>query len=171
VVEELETHRRLLEKWNRTLNLTRVTDLDRNYGESLFLASHLPPGPLKICDIGSGAGFPGFPVAVARPDCEVTLIESHQRKAAFLKEAARGKKNMRVLVSRAEEVADRYDWAISRAVSDADLARVLPRLAPNVALLAGAEEARIPGFEWEVPVLLPDTRNRFLRIGHCCCFT
>jgi 16S rRNA (guanine527-N7)-methyltransferase len=167
VLEALEEHRRLLEKWNRTINLTRITDLERNYGESLFLASHLPPGPLRVCDIGSGAGFPGFPVAIARPDCSVTLIESHQRKAAFLKEACRGHTNLRVLLKRAEEVADTYDWAISRAVSDSELSAVLPRLAGSVALLAGMDEPKIPGFAWERPLLLPESRNRYLRIGHC----
>jgi 16S rRNA (guanine527-N7)-methyltransferase len=167
VLEALEEHRRLLERWNRTLNLTRIADLDRNYGESLFLARHLPPDPLKICDIGSGAGFPGFPVAIARPDCQVTLIEAHQRKAVFLKEASRAHPTIRVLARRAEEIDERFDWAISRAVSDTDLAAVLPRLAPNAALLTGAEEPQIPGFVWDAPIPLPGSRNRFLRLGHC----
>ena len=96
----LQRHHELLERWNQRLNLTRIDSVERNYGESLFLGKHLPEGPLRICDIGSGAGFPGFPVAVLRPDCEVTLIESHQRKAVFLKEAARGIANIRVLAKR-----------------------------------------------------------------------
>ena len=163
----LEAHRRLLEKWNRVLNLTRISDVERNYGESLFLGRHLPAGRLRICDVGSGAGFPGFPVAVLRPDCEVTLIESHQRKAVFLKEAARGLANVRVLACRAEDVEEGFDWAISRAVSAADLGGLLGRLASNVALLTGAEEASIPGFAWETAIPLPDSRNRYLRLGHC----
>jgi 16S rRNA (guanine527-N7)-methyltransferase len=168
VLEPLEAHRRLLEKWNRTLNLTRITDLERNYGESIFLAGHLPPGPLRICDIGSGAGFPGFPVGIIRPDCQVTLIESHQRKAVFLKEACRGHANFRVLAQRAEDVTEQFDWAISRAVSDADLAPFLSRLAPNAALLTGADEPRIPGFVWQSGTPLPGSLNRFLRIGTFC---
>ena len=164
---ELEAHYRLLEKWNRTLNLTRISDVERNYGESLFLGRHLPAGRLRICDIGSGAGFPGFPVAVLRPDCEVTLIEAHQRKAVFLKEAARCMPNIRVVGKRAEDVDDKFDWAVSRAVSDVDLSVVLPRLAHNVALLTGIEEPRLPGFEWKEVILAPGSRNRYLRIGHC----
>jgi 16S rRNA (guanine(527)-N(7))-methyltransferase RsmG len=164
---ELEAHYRLLEKWNRTLNLTRIVEVERNYGESLFLGRHLPVGHLRICDIGSGAGFPGFPVAVLRPDCEVTLIEAHQRKAVFLKEASREIPNIRVLAKRAEDVDDQFDWAISRAVSDIDLSAVLPRLANNVALLTGAEEPKITGIVWESVIPLPDSRNRYLRIGHC----
>jgi 16S rRNA (guanine527-N7)-methyltransferase len=66
------------------------TAVVRHYCESLYLAIHLPPGGHRIVDLGSGAGFPGFPIAVARPECSVVLVESHQRKAAFLKEAARG---------------------------------------------------------------------------------
>jgi 16S rRNA (guanine527-N7)-methyltransferase len=164
---ELEAHYRLLEKWNRTLNLTRITEVDRNYGESLFLGRHLPAGKLRICDIGSGAGFPGFPVAILRPDCGVTLIESHQRKAVFLKEVSRGHANIQVIAKRAEDVDGGFDWAISRAVSDVDLSVVLPRLARHVALLTGAEEPNLAGFQWSDPILVPDSHNRYLRIGHC----
>ena len=119
----LEEHFRLLERWNRKLNLTRIMEVERNYGEALFLGRHLPSGSLRICDIGSGAGFPGFPVGILRPDCEVTLIEAHQRKAVFLKEASRGHANIRVLARRAEDVREEFDWAISRAVSAEDLLR------------------------------------------------
>lgn len=167
----LEAHYRLLEKWNRTLNLTRITEVERNYGESLFLGQHLPAGELRICDIGSGAGFPGFPVAILRADCEVTLIEAHQRKAVFLKEASRGRANIRVVAKRAEDVDDKFDWAISRAVSDVDLSAVLPRLAEQVALLTGVEEPQIAGFQWQTAILLPESRNRYLRIGHANCST
>jgi 16S rRNA (guanine527-N7)-methyltransferase len=161
----LAAHYQLLRKWNQKLNLTRIEDVERNYGEARVLADHLPAGPLRICDIGAGAGFPGFPVAVFRPDCQVTLIESHQRKAVFLKEASRGLANIRVLACRAEDVVEEFDWAISRAVSDADLAPVLARLAPSAALLGGAEEPKIPGFGWEEAIWLPGSRNRYLRIG------
>ena len=81
------------------------------------MGSRLPAGVLRIADVGSGAGFPGFPVAVLRPDCSVTLIESHQRKAVYLKEASRKLPNVRVLSKLAEDVADigeEYDWVISR---------------------------------------------------------
>jgi 16S rRNA (guanine527-N7)-methyltransferase len=168
---ELEAHCRLLQKWNQTLNLTRISEVERNYGESLFLGRHLPLGSFRICDIGSGAGFPGFPIAILRPDCEVTLIEAHQRKAVFLKEASRGIPNIRVLAMRAEDVAGTFDWAVSRAVSDLDLSAVLPRLASNVALLTGAEEPNISGLVWESPVALPGSRNRYLRIAHATCST
>ncbi len=169
--EALEQHYRLLQQWNRVLNLTTVDRaeeaVERHYGEALFLARHLPAGPLSIVDIGSGAGFPGIPVAVLRPDCRMTLVESHQRKAVFLKEATRRMARVRVLAKRAEDVAEGFDWAISRAVSYADLRKVLARLAPGAALLTGAE-APPPtlGFTWDEPIPLPGVSRRFLRMGH-----
>lgn len=169
-VRVLETHYRLLLLWNRTLNLSAISGLEeaveRHYCESLFLGAQLPPGPLAIVDIGSGAGFPGFPVAVLRPECSVTLIESHQRKAVFLREASRGLPGLKVLARRAEDVRETFDVAISRAVSYKDLAGSLKVLAPNADLLSGAEEppARM-GFEWKEPVALPWGKARFLWIG------
>jgi len=169
-VEALEAHYQLLLRWNRTLNLTSIKRMEeaveRHYCESLFLGTHLPPGHLRIADIGSGAGFPGFPVAVLRPDCSVTLMESHQRKAVFLREASRNLPNVRVLARRAEDIEEPFDWAISRAVSYADLAPFLKNLAPSVDLLTGGEEAPEGiGFVWQSPIPVPWGRQRFLRIG------
>jgi 16S rRNA (guanine527-N7)-methyltransferase len=169
--EALEAHLELLLRWNRTVNLTAIRNreeaIERHYCESLFLGARLPAGRLSIADVGSGAGFPGFPVAVLRPDCMVTLIESHQRKAVFLREASRGLPNVRVLAKRAEDVKDGFDWVISRAVSYKDLASFLKKLAPNVDLLSGGE--RPPdgiGFRWDAPVLLPWGMHRLLWTGH-----
>jgi 16S rRNA (guanine527-N7)-methyltransferase len=166
----LEAHLDLLMRWNKSLNLTAIRNreeaIKRHYGEALFLAARLPAGALRIADIGSGAGFPGFPVAILRPDCSVTLIESHQRKAVFLKEASRKAKNVRVLAKRAEDVTEKFDWVISRAVSYADLAPVLKKLAPNAALLGGAEcPPEDLGFVWDGPVALPWGDQRFSWIG------
>jgi 16S rRNA (guanine(527)-N(7))-methyltransferase RsmG len=170
-VEALESHYQLLLRWNRTLNLTSIKKMEeaveRHYCESLFLGTHLPQGRLRIADVGSGAGFPGFPVAVLRPDCSVTLIESHQRKAVFLREASRSLPNVRVLAKRAEDVNEQFDWAISRAVSYEDLASFLKNLAPNADLLTGGEEP--PGgigFVWQPQIPMPWGAQRFLRIGH-----
>src|SRR5207302_3813646 len=104
----------MMRRWNQVINLTRIEAVreivDRHYAESLFLGAHLPPGPLSIADVGSGAGFPGFPIAVLRPGCRVSLIESHKRKAVFLKEASRSIRNVKVLAQRAEEVSEAFDW-------------------------------------------------------------
>src|SRR5580698_753922 len=75
-LDQLENHYSALTRWNERLNLTRIQDLRESvrfhYCESLFLARFLPAGPHKIVDVGSGGGFPGIPVAIFRPDCEIT---------------------------------------------------------------------------------------------------
>ena len=74
----LEEHYRLLLRWNQKINLTRITSLQDavryHYCESLYLAERLPKGARRIVDIGSGAGFPGIPVAIYRPECLLSLI-------------------------------------------------------------------------------------------------
>ena len=167
---ELEAHYQLLKKWNQVLNLTSVDRyeeaVERHYGESLFLGRHLPDGRLRIVDIGSGAGFPGIPVAVLRQECQVTLVESHQRKAVFLREATRNLANVRVLAKRAEAVTDSFDWAISRAVSYTDLSKALRRLASRAALLTGSEDPPTSlGFAWESVIPVPGGTQRYLRLG------
>lgn len=169
-LEKLEAHYTLLQKWNRVLNLTAIRDLsevvERHYGESLFLAAHLPLTALRIADIGSGAGFPGIPTAILRPDCRVSLIESHQRKATFLREATRTLENVRVLPERAEAVQEKFDCVVSRAVSYEDLRSFLCRLAPRVQLLTGREgPPTFSAMAWEPPIPLPFGNNRFLRTG------
>jgi len=140
-------HYELLLRWNTKLNLTRITGLRDavryHYCESLYLARSLPEGPLRVADIGSGAGFPGIPVAIYRPDVHVDLVESHQRKAVFLTEAVRelGLKNVGVRSLRAEDVRESYDWVISRAVRPADVLAL--HLAPNVSIL-GTDGDKLP---------------------------
>src|SRR5258708_7232481 len=129
-------------RWNKVINLTRIERLehviDRHYAESLFVGANLPCGSLRIADLGSGAGFPGLPIAILRPQCLVTLIESHQRKAVFLKEASRGLPNLSVLCKRAEDVDGSFDWVVSRAVSPGEVLRIGWKLAPDLALLCNS---------------------------------
>lgn len=169
-VRTLEDHYQLLVRWNRVLNLTSVRSLEetveRHYGESLFLGAHLPPCRLRIADIGSGAGFPGIPVAVLRPDCSVTLVEAHARKAVFLRESSRKLRNVHVLAQRAETVEETFDSAISRAVSYGDLRLILKKIGRRADLLTGGEAPPDElGFDWQEPIPLPWGRQRFLRIG------
>ena len=168
-VSTLEHHYHFLVRWNRVLNLTSVRSLEemveRHYCESLFLGVHLPAGRLRIADIGSGAGFPGIPVAVLRPDCSVTLIEAHARKAVFLRESSRTLRNVRVLSQRAEAVEEQFDFAVSRAVSYEDLRGIL-KIGRRADLLTGGEAPPDElGFHWQEPIPLPSGRQRFLRIG------
>jgi 16S rRNA (guanine(527)-N(7))-methyltransferase RsmG len=152
----LERHFSLLLQWNRRMNLTTVQDTEEavrlHYCESLFLGKSLPSGHLRIADIGSGAGFPGFPVAVLRPECQVDLIESNRRRAVFLREASRGIGNVRVVAARAESLRDRYDWIISRAVTPAEVLAL--QIAPMAAILmserqVGLDSIKVDAVPWE----------------------
>ncbi len=173
-IEQLYGHFKLLSHWNQRINLTSIRDLDtavlRHYCESLFFASRLPKSFVSIADIGSGAGFPGIPIAVLRPDCRVTLIESIQKKAVFLREATRGWENVRVISRRAEEVEERFDLLVARAVSPKDIVRLVPRLAPAVALLIGEEDhaniLKIKYIEWSHSEKLPWGKRRVMLIGN-----
>ena len=169
-IAALEAHYRLLVRWNKTVNLTTITSVEeaveRHYCESLFLGVHLPAGTLRVVDVGSGAGFPGFPVAILRPDCTVALVESHQRKAVFLREASRKVGNVRVIAKRAEDVEEEFEHVISRAVSYEDLRGSLKTLASVADLLTGVE-APPPdlGMEWNEGIAVPWGNARFLRVG------
>lgn len=129
-------HYELLERWNRRINLTGIRSLreiaHRHFGESAFLHRELPP-VRRLVDVGSGAGFPGLPAAVLRPECEVTLVESKLRKAAFLREVSRSMSNVTVAPCRVAEWQGSADWAVLRAVAPS---KVLPDLEGRVARVA-----------------------------------
>ena len=169
-IERLKLHYELLRRWNNVLSLTSVRTLEeaveRHYCESVFAACHLPEVPASIADVGSGAGFPGIPIAVVRQQCSLVLIESHRRKAAFLKEASRDLANVRVIAKRANDVAERFDWVVSRAVRYSDIAGALKKLGRNAELLTGEVRAvDLDGFEWREPIRLPWGERRYLWIG------
>lgn len=149
------------------MNLTRITDpnemIQMHYCESLFLGARLPPGSVRIVDIGSGAGFPGIPIAILRPDCEVALVESNKRKSVFLREATRELSNTKVIPERADQVLEEFDWAVSRAVSYSQIEDSLRRLAPNIALLSSADRPD-DHFTWN-SIKLPWGDHRFLWLG------
>ena len=111
----------LMQKWNRTYNLTAVRNeadmLTHHLLDSLSVVPHLVGH--TIADIGSGGGLPGIPIAIARPDTSVTLVEAVQKKVAFLRQAAIevGLKNVTVVATRVEEWRPNvlFDFVISRA--------------------------------------------------------
>jgi 16S rRNA (guanine527-N7)-methyltransferase len=149
-LDQLQQHYELMLRWNKSINLTRIEGLeeavDRHFAESLFLGSSLPSGPLSIADVGSGAGFPGMPIAILRPEVSVTLIESHQRKAVFLKEGTRSLPNVSVICKRAEDVVEKFDWVVSRAVSWRDLKGL--SLAPKLALIGTDAPGELRALPW-----------------------
>lgn len=152
---------RLLEASERT-SLTAIRDrhevLVKHHLDSLTLCRWIDPdAPGRLADVGSGAGFPGLPVAVARPGLEVVLIESVLRKARFLEACveALGLSNVRVVRERAEalgqrpEWRERFDFAAIRAVGS--LALSLELCAPLVRLEGLVLVMKGPRFqeEWE----------------------
>src|ERR1700716_1420919 len=93
LLPQLSLYLDLLLKWNARTNLTAIRDPEeivrRHFGESLFAAQYLDPDTATLLDFGSGAGFPGLPIALMRPEIHVTLAESQNKKASFLREAVR----------------------------------------------------------------------------------
>lgn len=156
-------HYELLKKWNARMNLTRIESLDEvvklHYCESFFLGAWLPKEPANVVDVGSGAGFPGIPVSMIRPDLNVTLLESNTRKCVFLREASRGLENVRVLNVRAHQCKERFDWVISRAVKPGEV--IESHLGPKLALLLASKDAPP---EWNV-IHLPWGSERVLVVS------
>ncbi len=124
---QLERYLDLLEKWNRTYNLTAVRDRSRmathHVLDSLAVLPYLPDrADLRLLDIGSGAGLPGIPLAIARPDWRVTVVDSNHKKGAFMRQVAGELSlgNVEVRVARVEALDPDggFDVVISRAFSD-----------------------------------------------------
>ncbi len=109
----------LLEKWNRAYNLPAVRDpvemVSRHLLDSLAILPFVHGATLA--DLGSGAGLPGIPLAIARPDLAVTLVESNGKKARFLREVARSLPlaNVHVVEARVQDVAGAFDTVTARA--------------------------------------------------------
>lgn len=123
-VERLTQYCVLLEKWNRVYNLTAIRERARTVShhllDSLAVVPFLPPG--SLADVGSGAGLPGIPLAIARPETAVVLVESNHKKGAFLRQAVLelGLSNVQVVMERAEAYrpVPTLSAAISRAFAD-----------------------------------------------------
>ena len=158
----------LLDRWNKTYNLTAIRDplemVTRHLLDSLAMQPHLEHGTLA--DLGTGPGLPGIPLAIARPQLQVTLVESNGKKARFMREAVRqlGLTNARVAESRAEALAEpgAYDNLTARAMDT--LAGIIEvgghLLRPGGRLLAMKgvyphdEIAQLPA-GWTVETVLP----------------
>jgi 16S rRNA (guanine527-N7)-methyltransferase len=158
---QLSTYLDLLLKWNARTNLTAIRDPEeivrRHFGESLFAALHIPVETKTLLDFGSGAGFPGLPIALLRPEIQVTLAESQNKKATFLSEVVRTLAlTTEVWSNRVEAMpaTRRFDVVTLRAVDDMETAlpAAIARIAPagQLALLttnaaAPADGRSIPG--------------------------
>jgi 16S rRNA (guanine527-N7)-methyltransferase len=123
LAEPLLAYLALLDRWNRTYNLTAIRDPREMVAKHLLdsLAMHPFVATGRLADLGTGPGLPGIPLAIARPQLQVTLVESNGKKARFLREAVRtlDLRNARVAESRIEALAEpgAYDAITARALA------------------------------------------------------
>lgn len=191
-LHNISTYIDILLRWNARMNLTAVREpeeiVTRHFGESLFAAWNLfpdtgeaketaPSRAMRVADVGSGAGFPGLPIKIWAPDVHLTLIESHQKKATFLREAVRALTltGVDVFSGRAEDFpAASADVVTLRAVEhfEAVLPLAAKLVAPKrrMALLIGnsqSTQARelAPELSWRDPVPVPMSSARVLQIA------
>src|SRR5688572_15261122 len=168
---QFHTYLRELQRWNRTLSLTTISDevgiIRKHFlGSPDFLHAFTPYPGLPVLDVGTGAGFPGIPLKLWHPELAVDLVESSQRKSAFLRHIclSLGLGDVRCLIERVEKLAEdparhgSYAVIVSRGVGD--LRRWLP-----AALLLLQEEGRLvlekgPRALQEVEALAPSLAAR-----------
>lgn len=185
----ISTYIDLLIRWNSRINLTAVRDpkqiVTRHFGESLFAARHLFPlasaatkasTACDLLDIGSGPGFPALPIKIWAPEIRLTLVESNQKKATFLREVARAitLMDVNVINSRAEDIpATAADTVTLRAVERFDailpVAIRLARPGGRVALLIGESQLEFAQadtpIKWSQPLPIPQSASRLLLLG------
>ena len=121
----LDLYERELSDWNTRFNLTAIRDPQeihiKHFLDSLLYIKAFPEGELKLIDAGTGAGFPGIPIRIVRPEINITLVESSRKKTAFLRHIARslGLADLKVLEQRFEHLGEEheraYDLIVSRA--------------------------------------------------------
>jgi 16S rRNA (guanine527-N7)-methyltransferase len=200
--KHISTYIDILLRWNARINLTAIRDpeeiVTRHFGESLFAARHLFPkvypvpsvpsvvkdvdvdlarDQIRLADLGSGAGFPGLPIKLLTPHVALTLIESNQKKATFLREVTRilTLTDVNIQNSRAETLPPAtFDVITLRAVER--FAKILPvaaaLLAPRgrLTLLISYPQlhtahATLPTFTWDPPIPVPKSDSRYLLSG------
>lgn len=178
----IQRYMELLLVWNEKINLTAIRDpleiLYRHFCESMYAVVAVPVENGRLADVGSGAGFPGIPLKIMRPDVQVFLIESNMKKATFLAEVLRNIElpDTRVLVSRYEELGEEaapLDYVCSRALGDFEpflaWAASQPIAAKQVILWIGGrdlDQARSgSAWEWREPIAVPHSLRRYLLVG------
>jgi 16S rRNA (guanine527-N7)-methyltransferase len=201
-LQRISTYIDILVRWNARMNLTSIRDpeeiVTRHFGESLFAARHLFPTASsvptlseasvpsvakdfarpRVADLGSGAGLPGLPIKLWAPHIALTLIESNQKKATFLREVTRALilTDVNVHADRAETLATQstFDLVALRAVERfADVLPIAARLvapAGRLALLIGTSQLHqaqtiLPDFSWQDPLAVPSSQSRILLVG------
>lgn len=172
ILPQLSVFLDLLLKWNARTNLTAIREPEqivrRHFGESLFAGRHLDLCD-TLLDLGSGAGFPGIPIAILRPEIHITLAESQNKKATFLREAIRtlGLSNAEVWAGRSEAMPSerRFDTVALRAVDNMTAALAAAEVRANRQLLlltSVAAAPALPEFPKQSPILIPESLDRVL---------
>jgi 16S rRNA (guanine527-N7)-methyltransferase len=128
--DKLEVYMSMLKEWNRKMDLTAVTDdeetLDKHFIDSLtVLKTGLITPASALIDVGTGAGFPGLVLAMARPDITVTLLDAQQKRLSFLDETAKSTETVNVAIiheraedgARKKELREQFDYAVARALA------------------------------------------------------
>lgn len=181
-VLKIQQYIKILLAWNEKLNLTAIRNpldiLYRHFCESMYAGVRVPVQKGRLADVGSGAGFPGLPLKILRPELQVFLIESNVKKATFLAEVIRelGLTDARVLVSRYEELGEEVaplDFVCSRAVGEfgalLEWAGSKQVAARQVILWIGSRDLdelrRIKTWEWREPIPVPHSMRRLLLVG------
>jgi 16S rRNA (guanine527-N7)-methyltransferase len=178
--QQIAAYLGLLLKWNAKMSLTAVREpeemVSRHFGESLFAARLLlgEASVGNVIDLGSGAGFPGLPLAIYAPEIPVTLIESQNKKATFLKEVVRALelRNAKVFGGRGEDFKETAELVTMRAVEkfeqSAVVAAGMMSAGGRLALLIGEGQVGrvgLRGFDWAAPVGVPKSAARVVLVG------
>lgn len=126
-LNQLDKYYNMLVEYNKNINLTAITDYDqvllKHFYDSLTITKAIELTNQKVCDIGTGAGFPGIVLKIAYPNLEITLVESLTKRCVFLNEVIKelDLKNIKVVNQRAEEFSQKnieyFDIITSRAVA------------------------------------------------------
>jgi 16S rRNA (guanine527-N7)-methyltransferase len=181
-IAAIQRYMGILLVWNEKINLTAIRDplevLYRHFCECMYAAVTVPLQAGRLVDVGSGGGFPGLALKIARPELQVILIESNVKKATFLAEVVRELdfSDTRVIVSRYEELGEEItplDFVCSRALGEFDKflswARSERVAAEQAILWVGGrdieEVKRIGGWSWKEPIAIPHSLQRFLLVG------
>lgn len=179
---KIQKYLELMNTWGRKMPLTSIQNPEQvvrfHFGESMFALALEDISNGRLADLGSGAGFPGLALKLARPSPSVTLIESNKKKCAFLQEVIRSLDihGAKVMASGFESsliAPNSLSFVTCRALAQhskvVDWAR--ERLAPggSVILWLGEKDceevAATGGWEWSQPALIPGTRGRFILRG------
>ena len=178
----IQRYMKTLGHWNEKLNLTAIRDpleiLHRHFCESMFAAAAVPIEVGRLADIGTGAGFPGIPLKIFRPELELSLVESNIKKGTFLAEVLRELElsGARVLISRYEELGEELaplEFVCARAVGDYGpflrWAASAQLSASRLVLWVGGrdlDEIRSSvEWSWKEPISVPQSLRRYILVG------